>query len=370
MSTTAQRRAIHGGGSSFGDALGDDRQVTNYRTGRGEPGLPSSSAKRLANGLGWFSIGLGLAELLAPRAIASISGVSKERTGLIRLYGLREIASGITIFAQEKPTEGVWSRVAGDALDLASLGMAFTSPNAKTGRLAFATANVLAVTALDVMCARQLSANGSQGIHASGTCIVNRSPEEVYTFWRRFENLPRFMRHLESVEDLGGGRSRWRARGPAGMEVQWEATIVADDPGRVITWRSLEGSDVDNAGAVRFESAPGGRGTIVKVNMEYMPIGGALGAAVAKLFGEEPEQQMDDDLRRFKQVMEVGEVVVSEATLMGTGYMEQRPGRPPTASELERADMLPSQTATNFESTRGSASYRSEGGSEGRTTQR
>ena len=339
-------------------------------TERAEPGLPSSSAKRLAKGLGWFSVGLGLAELLAPRTIANITGVSKERTGLIRLYGLREIASGVTIFAQEKPAEGVWSRVAGDALDLASLGMAFTAPNAKKGRLAFATANVLAVTALDVICARQLSANGSHGIHASGTCIVNRSPEEVYKFWRNFENLPRFMRHLESVEDIGNGRSRWKARGPAGMEVQWEATIVADDAGRLITWRSLEGSDVDNAGAVRFERAAGGRGTIIKVNIEYVPMGGALGAAVAKLFGEEPEQQMDDDLRRFKQVMEVGEVVVSDATLFGTGYMEQRPGRPPSASELERADTLPSQTATNYRSDNLEGNNRGDYGSEGRMTQR
>ncbi len=334
-------------------------------TERAEPGLPSSSAQRLARGLGWFSLGLGFAELLAPRTIANITGVSKERTGLIRLYGLREIAAGVTIFAQKKPREGMWSRVAGDAMDLASLGMSFTSPNAKKGRLAFATANVVAVTALDIMCARQLSANGSQGIHATGTCIVNRPPEEVYTFWRNFQNLPRFMRHLESVEDVGGGRSVWRAKGPAGMEVQWQATIIADDPGRVITWRSLEGSDVDNAGAVRFEGAPGGRGTIVKVNLEYNPPGGALGAAVAKLFGEEPEQQLDDDLRRFKQVMEVGEVVVSDATLLGTGYMEQRPGQPASAEELEQADTLPSQTATDYRS-----GYRDDYESEGRMPQR
>ncbi len=229
-----------------------------------------------------------MTELLAPRAIANISGVPNTRTGLIRLYGLREIASGIAIFSQKKPAAGVWSRVAGDALDLASLGAAASSPNAKKGRLAFATANVLAVTALDVICAKQLS-NGKHGIHAKASCIVNRQPDEVYNFWRNFQNLPRFMRHLESVEDLGDGRYHWVVKGPAGMEVEWDATIVADVPGEVITWRSLENSDVDNAGAVRFERAPGGRGTIVKVNIEYNPIGGVLGAAVAKLFGEEPE---------------------------------------------------------------------------------
>ena len=312
-----------------------------------EPGLPSTSANRLAKGLGWFSVGLGLTELLAPRVIANISGVSNKHTGLIRLYGLRELAAGIGIFAQQKPTEAVWSRVAGDAIDLVSLGVAGTAPDAKRGRIAFATANVLAVTALDMICAMQLS-NGNHGIHASASCVVNRPLEEVYNFWRDFQNLPRFMRHLDSVVDLGDGRSHWKVKGPAGMEVEWDATILADVPGEVITWRSLENADVDNAGAVRFEQAPGARGTIVRVNFEYNPVAGVLGAAVARLFGEEPNQQLDDDLRRFKQVLEVGEVVVSDATLLGTSYMQQRPGRPAAASELEGAEMLPSQTATNY----------------------
>jgi uncharacterized membrane protein len=322
---------------------------TNYMTERTQPGLPSGNAKRLARGLGWFSVGLGLTELLAPSFIARISGVAEDRTGLIRLYGLREIASGIAIFSQENPAAGVWSRVAGDALDLASLGAAATSPDANRGRITFATANVLAVTALDLICARQLS-NGTKGIHARASCVVNLNPDEVYQFWRRFENLPRFMKHLESVEETLEGRSRWVAKGPAGTTVEWEAIIVADEPGRVITWRSLEGSDVDNAGAVRFEAAPGGRGTIVKVNIQYNPPGGVIGKTVAQLFGEEPEQQLNDDLRRFKQMLEVGEVVVSDATLYGTGYMEQRPAQPPDVRELQSAEKLPSQMPTNYRS--------------------
>ena len=352
MSTRPQRVTINEGTSSRSNdreqsSLSHDRG--NYYPERAQPGLPSTSAKRLAKGLGWFSIGLGLTELLAPRAIASITGVSNTRTGLIRLYGLREIASGIGIFAQENPAAAMWSRVGGDVIDLTSLGMACTAPDAKKGRITFATANVLAVTVLDVMCAKQLSSTSNQGIHAKGTCVVNRPLEEVYNFWRNFQNLPRFMRHLESVEDLGDGRSHWVVKGPAGMNVEWDATIIADVPGEVITWRSLENADVDNAGAVRFEQAAGGRGTIVRVNLEYNPIGGVIGGAIAKLFGEEPSQQLDDDLRRFKQVLEVGEVVVSDATLLGTGYRDQRPGRPAAASELEEAESLPSQTMTNYE---------------------
>jgi uncharacterized membrane protein len=353
--STDQRTSNHPGRtSSYYDE-------SNYGAKRAKPGLPSASGKKLAKGLGWFSIGLGLTELLAPRAIASISGVPKGRTGLIRLYGLREIASGITIFTQQNPVGGMWSRVAGDALDLASLGAAATAPGANKGRIAFATANVLAVTALDVIAAKQLSSNGNQGIHASASCIVNLEPEAVYDFWRQFENFPRFMRHIESVEELGDNRYHWIAKGPAGMSVEWDAMIVADDPGKVITWRSLEDSDVDNAGAVRFERAPGGRGTILKVNIQYNPIGGVLGAGIARLFGEEPNQQLDDDLRRFKQVMEVGEVVVSDATLLGTGYFEQRPARPASPEELEGAKSLPSQTGTN---------YRSDYGAEGRMMER
>jgi uncharacterized membrane protein len=323
---------------------------TTYAAERAQPGLPTTGAKRLAKGLGWFSVGLGLTELFCPRAIARISGVSNTHTGLIRLYGLRELASGIAIFSQKKPAGAMWSRVVGDAIDLASLGAAATAPGAKRGRIAFATANVLAVTALDLVAAKQLS-GGNQGVHAKASCIVNGSPDEVYRFWRDFQNLPRFMKHLESVQDLGDGRSHWVAKGPAGTTVEWDATIIADVPGEVITWRSLDNADVDNAGAVRFEAAPGNRGTIVKVNIQYNPPAGIVGATIAQLFGEEPEQQLDDDLRRFKQVLEVGEVVVSEATLMGTGYFAQRPARPAAASELEAAeesDSLPSQTATGY----------------------
>src|SRR5215216_6174953 len=182
MSSKPQRGIDQGTSSSANDLQHSTFTSggANYSIERARPGLPSTSAKRLAKGLGWFSVGLGLAELLAPRAIANISGVSKKHTGLIRLYGLRELASGIAIFSQEKPTEAVWSRVAGDAIDLVSLGIACTSPDAKRGRITFATINVAAVTALDVICAMQLS-NGHQGIHAQGTCVVNRPPEEVYS---------------------------------------------------------------------------------------------------------------------------------------------------------------------------------------------
>jgi uncharacterized membrane protein len=124
-----------------------------------------------------------------------------------------------------------------------------------------------------------------------------------------------------------------------------------------IAWASVQGGDVVTSGEVLFTPAPGGRGTEVRVTLRYDMPAGALGKAVAKYFGDDPSQALDDDLRRFKQVLEIGEVVVSDATLLGTGYMSQRAGQPASAKELEGAEMLPSETATNY-------------GSEGRYTQR
>lgn len=290
--------------------------------------------EQLARGLGWFSLGLGLAELLAPRGVAKVAGL-RGNMGLIRLFGLREIASGIAIFTQGKrPAGALWSRVVGDALDLACLGAAFASPDSDKGRVAFATANVLAVTALDVLCAQKLSANGEdegaserRGIPVNKSIIINSTPEELYQFWRDFEKLPSFMRYLESVKVTGEGRSHWVAKAPGGS-VEWDAEITEDRPNQLIAWRSLKGSEVETSGTVRFEQAAGGRGTVVHVELNYNPPGGMVGALFAKLFGEDPDGQMQIDLRRFKQVIEVGEVVISDGTLTGEGYTEQRAAQP------------------------------------------
>ena len=152
----------------------------------------------------------------------------------------------------------------------------------------------------------------------STAITINRPVEDVYGYWRDFERLPTFMWHLRSVKDSGGGRSHWVASGPGGTTVEWDAETVEDVPNQRISWRSLEGADVANTGTVEFTAAPGGRGTEVRVEVHYNPPGGPVGAAVAKLFGEEPEQQLKDDLRRFKQVLETGEVVVSNGSPEGT----------------------------------------------------
>ncbi|MEU8382830.1 SRPBCC family protein [Streptosporangium sp. NPDC048865] len=166
---------------------------------------------------------------------------------------------------------------------------------------------------------------GPMSLHAAVT--INRPRQQVYRFWHDFENLPRFMTHLESVETAHDGHSHWKARGPL-KPVEWDAEIVEDRTDELIAWRSLPGALVGNSGSVRFSDAPGGRGTEVRVNLAYDPPGGKAGLAFAKLLGEHPEQQVRDDLRRFKQVLETGEVVRSEGSPEGTRALRQAMQRP------------------------------------------
>jgi uncharacterized membrane protein len=145
------------------------------------------------------------------------------------------------------------------------------------------------------------------GVRVQRSIVVNRDPESVYSFWRQLENLPRFMDHLKSVTVLSDTRSRWEAKAPAGTSVTWEAEIVEDVPGHHIAWRSVEGATVSNSGAVGFIPARGGRATEVKVSLRYDPPGGALASILAEIFGEEPSQQIAEDLKHFKDVMEGNE---------------------------------------------------------------
>jgi uncharacterized membrane protein len=162
-----------------------------------------------------------------------------------------------------------------------------------------------------------VTVKGGTGIKVEKSITINKSPGELFRFWRNLENLPRFMNHLESVRVIGNDRSHWVAKAPAGSTVEWHAEIYNEKEDELIAWRSLENADVDNAGSVHFQPAPGGRGTEVRVSLKYDPPGGVVGAAIARLFGENPEQQIDEDLRRFKQVMETGEPIATEGQPSG-----------------------------------------------------
>ncbi|MBW4489862.1 MAG: SRPBCC family protein [Trichocoleus desertorum ATA4-8-CV12] len=152
----------------------------------------------------------------------------------------------------------------------------------------------------------------NKGIKVEKTVTINKPAEELYRFWRNLENLPRFMKHLKSVTAYNNTRSHWIASAPLGNSVEWDADIIQEEENRFIAWASAENADVDNSGFVRFQPATGNRGTEVKVVMEYNIPGGAVSAAIAKLLGEEPEQQIGDELRRFKMLMEAGEIATTE----------------------------------------------------------
>jgi uncharacterized membrane protein len=156
------------------------------------------------------------------------------------------------------------------------------------------------------------------GIHVEVATTIGKSAEELYTFWKNFENLPTFMYHLESVKVIDEKKSQWVAKGPAGSSVRWDAEIINDEPNKLIAWRSLAGAQVDNAGSVRFVEAPAGRGTEVRVTLDYIPPGRTLGKWVAKLLGEEPQLQIEEDLRRFKALMETGEIPVAKSQYRDT----------------------------------------------------
>jgi uncharacterized membrane protein len=322
----------------------EDRPPASSRSRDGDgAGKPAVGTAR---GLGWFSIGLGLAEVAMPRRLARVIGMDDHDTtrNILFAYGLREIATGVAILTSERPAGAVWARVGGDVLDLATLGRAMADDDSDRGRLAAATAAVLGVAALDLITGRRLNRDDERtmmtrgaavdsGIRVSESVTIARPREEVYRFWRDLTNLPRFMEHLEAVQVLDDRRSHWRARAPAGTSVEWDAEIIEDEPNERISWRSIQDAEVPNTGTVRFRVAPGNRGTEIHVTLRYDPPAGRLGALVAKLFGEEPSEQVKGDLRRLKQVLETGEVVHSDASIHHGMHPAQPAAPSPRGSE-------------------------------------
>ncbi len=150
-------------------------------------------------------------------------------------------------------------------------------------------------------------------IKVDKSITIDMAPEVLYRFWRNPENIPFVIRNIKSVKKIDDTRSHWTARGPVGMKMEWDSKIINDTENGQIDWRSVEGSELPNSGSVFFRKAPGDRGTEVRVIFRYDPPGGTVGATVAKLFGDEPSQQIADGLRKFKQIMETGEI----ATIIG-----------------------------------------------------
>ncbi len=186
----------------------------------------------------------------------------------------------------------------------------------------------------------------AKDIHIEKSITIGKSPSELYSFWRDFENLPKFMAHLESVRCVGLNRSHWIAKGPAGKLVEWDAEVYNEKPNELIAWRSLEG-EVTNAGSVRFEDV-GERGTVVRVVLNYNAPGGKLSAFVAKLLGGEPGQMIEDDLRRLKQILEAGEIASVEGQPSGRDSEAEPIARTPEPSIENAGDPVKSRAASSL----------------------
>ncbi len=168
----------------------------------------------------------------------------------------------------------------------------------------------------------RLTRHDSPGEHAMtvdalATVTIDASPEALYDRWRDLPGLPSIHRHVLAVEDLGSGRSRWQVRGPGKRVLQWDAELLHEEPGHRLTWRSLPGGDLDHEGEVTFQEVPGGRGTVVTVGLRYAPPGARFGAALAGLMGHAPNRTLREDLRRFKQLVETGEIATTEGQPSG-----------------------------------------------------
>jgi uncharacterized membrane protein len=310
------QRPQYQAGAGPSDTRFQNRINRNYTRRRA---TPKFDARTLAEGLGWFSVALGAAEILTPGLVRSITGVG--RSGTLRSAGVRELATGIAILTQRNPAPWLWSRVVGDVMDLAGLATGMRPSNPGRGRSIFSFAAVAGVMAVDALAATHFTKHAGHplvsgvaaptDLYFETSIATAKSPEDCYRFWRNIENLPRFMQNLESVQQLDEHRFHWVAKSPTSLKLEWDCEITEDRPGSALAWRTLNGAQLPNAGSVIFEPATQGRGTIVRLSIHYSPVGGRLTAALAKLLRQDPQTQVEQDLRRFKQLLETGEIATT-----------------------------------------------------------
>jgi Predicted integral membrane protein len=165
---------------------------------------------------------------------------------------------------------------------------------------------------------------GNRGVKVVRSCTIRRPAAELYQFWRSLENLAQVIKHPVTITRISDTESHWAVSAPGDKTVEWDAAIINDEPNELIAWRSKEGAEIANAGTVRFEPAPGDEGTEVRVQLEYDAPGGKFSALLAKLSGEEPEQQVAEALRRFKALMEGGEIPTTEGQSAGGPQAKKR----------------------------------------------
>ena len=282
------------------------------------------STAHLATTLGWLSLGLGLSGLLMPQTMARIAGITP-RNAWLRAIGTRELISGAGLLLRPNKPGWLWSRVIGDAMDLGLLTLATraaASAALRPRRIGFISAALAGVTVLDLLVAYEQTARMRQPglsphegatrrsdlVHVMKSIDINRDTESCYRFWRDISNLPRFMQHVEAIEHVSATHARWQVRGPLGQHQTWETELTSDIPGQQIAWRTRAGSGLAHAGTIHFSPAPARRGTRITIDFQYHAPLGKAGRLLMRVLGDDPSQQASEDLRRFKQLVETGEI--------------------------------------------------------------
>lgn len=296
-------------------------------------------ARQRAKALGWLGLAAGLLRVVFPSSFSRALVPDDRLRGRARVLGggVREIACAIGILSGRRPHVWLWGRVVGDVVDVAMLVRSLRSRKANRPKLIATMASVAGILVLDAITAATLtrrrpgrSEERRGAVHIRRAITVHRPPEIVYRFWQDFENLPRFMVHLDSVR-VANGRSHWRAGGSAGARFEWDAEVSEELPNELLVWRSVPGSEVTTSGKISFVPAVRGQGTEVHVELRYGATSRDLGSRLERLFGNDPETQLENDLRRFKQVIETGDIVHSDASI----HRGPHPARPPSIEELE-----------------------------------
>lgn len=274
----------------------------------------SAVAPATVRALAWASIGLGLAQIAAPRRVSRLIG-TKPSSATMRAFGARELASGVGLLRGHAPARWMNARLVGDGLDLSALSLARPTHRRRRG---FALAAVAGVAILDAFARRALPSPRLRLHHA---VAINRPVDVLYAFWRDPRNLPDVLKNIDDVSAIDERRWHWVARGPLGARIAWDADLVDARPHRSIAWRSVPEAPIKTQGAIWFEPLPKDRGTRVVLDMQFEAPGAVLTEMLGKLTGDAPSQQVYEALRRFKQIMETGEV----ATTLGQPSGRRKP---------------------------------------------
>jgi uncharacterized membrane protein len=297
---------------------------------RSSPDAPGSqrngmrTARDLSRALGWVSLGLGAAQLAAPQRLADLAGVAgddRTRT-IVRLLGLREIATGAGLIAGSHPAPWMWGRVGGDAIDLALLASAADDRGTNRKRLAGAAAITAGIATVDAICSAWLTTAPAtypsrQAEPARvATAITVRAPaSRVYEALANAQNLPRFVKSFASIDVRTPRLIRWTATLPGGFSLEWEIEMTEEEPGERLAWQTREGSTFPAAGQITVRPAPADQGTEIRFTAALDPPGGELGTKIGDLFSGAIGTKIHNDLRRFKQLVELGEIVQSDASI-------------------------------------------------------